>query len=104
MHQIIIPSDANNTTFWKLLEDIFDPSALFYSVILCRLKARSTNQKDRTVSVFFSFGPVSPCEQGSCFLFGEPAELYHSGREGAACQRWDQAGAFLAWEQSLSQM
>jgi len=40
----------------------------------------------------------------SCILSGEPAELCHSGREGAACQRWDQAGAFLACDQSLSQM
>lgn len=41
--------------FGRLLEDIFHPSALFYSVILCRLKALSTNQKDRTVSVCFFF-------------------------------------------------
>lgn len=88
--------------FGRLLEDIFHPSVLFYSIIPCRFKALSTNQKGGTVSIFLC--PLSPCEHGSCLLFGEPAELCHSGREGAACQRRDQAGAFLACDQSLSQM
>lgn len=90
--------------FGRLLGDVFNPSVLFYSIIPCRLKALPTNQKDGAVSTFFFFCPLSPCEHGSCVLFGEPAELCHSGREGAACQRRDQAGAFLACEQSLSQM
>lgn len=90
--------------FGRLSEDICHPSVLFYSIIPCRLKALSTSQKNGTVSIFIFFGPLSPCERGSCFLFGEPAELCHSGREGAACQRRDQAGAFLACDQSLSQM
>lgn len=30
------------------------------------------------------FGPLFPCGLGSCFLFGEPAELCHLGHEGGS--------------------
>lgn len=38
-------------TFGKLWEDISQPSVLFHTLISCRLKALSTNQKDETVSI-----------------------------------------------------
>lgn len=103
--------------FGSLSEDIFQCSVLFDSIIPCRFKALCTNQKMDLhlwcrfgVGFFVGVGLVcffwSPfsCECGSCFLFGEAAEVCHSGREGASCQRQDQAGVFLACDLSLSQM
>lgn len=50
---IVIPSDAHNTVFGRILKDIFHFSVLYYSIIAFRLKALSTNQKDWTVFNFF---------------------------------------------------
>lgn len=100
----IIPSEANNTDFWKAFRRHFPTLCLISHSNT--LQAQGTFYKSKGWDCFYSPPPQSPspCKCSSCSLLGEPAKLCPWGREGAGCQRQNQADTFLACDQSLTPM
>lgn len=80
---IVIPSDAHNTVFGRILKDIFHFSVLYYSIIAFRLKALSTNQKDWTVFNIFLV-PFFLMDLVPAFYLENLLELCHLGHEGGS--------------------
>lgn len=57
--QLLSQVTLTTLPFGRLLEDIFPPPVSFYSIMPCRLKALSTNQKDGTAASAFFWSPFS---------------------------------------------